>query len=80
MYAVFVVFRGSTKRALGEIKVGAKSMCKPCEQVVDEIRMREGKSAAIAARQRMEALCDRRCDVCGKPVRCDENVCTEHAR
>ncbi len=53
-------------------------MCTPCEQVVEQVRLTEGKAAAIAARERMEPLCDRTCACncgCHRPVRCDQDVC-----
>jgi len=49
-------------------------MCSYCKQIVDEIYMREGRAAGIAARERMEDACDRRCR-CGKRIRCDATEC-----
>lgn len=69
-------FKGSDESE-GRIEEPSKILCAACRSVVEEIRLSEGRAAAIAAAARMEPLCDRKCH-CGRPIRCDAESCGNH--
>ncbi len=52
--------------------------CSYHQRIIEDERLEEGYDAA----KRLEDTlgpCDRTCDVCGTPVRCDYDLCISHS-
>jgi hypothetical protein len=57
-------------------------LCTCCQRDVDEVRLREGRTAAAVVAAKLERECNRRCEHCGVRIRCDGegHVCREVAQ